>query len=275
MPVAKLDNAPRCQHTKLNGQPCSAPARRHRKYCVFHEAAHAKRPDTQVRLIDDAMSLQFALFQVMRSLDDQTLDTKRAALKLYALQIAASNLKRLQQEIEYNPHNDPAREMSLLETLMENFHIPEEEREFARTEFSAQLSGKEVPQENDPNLPPPPRFNLQACIDPHPAERLIDRETERLRSDHRQPRTFPPPPPRARVTHFKREMRTLVTCPQRFTSCLQTFDIDFHAAGSNQQWGNRDEKTDHIHARNRDGLQPVAVRGQAAGHARNVPGHQL
>ena len=108
MPVAKLDNAPRCQHTKLSGQPCAAPARRGRKYCVFHEADHSQRPDYTVRLVEDAMSLQLALFQVMRALDDRALDPKRAALKLYALQIAASNLKRLQQEIDYNPADDPA-----------------------------------------------------------------------------------------------------------------------------------------------------------------------
>jgi hypothetical protein len=43
--TANANLAPRCQHTKLNGSPCAAPARRGRNYCVFHDAAHAKRPD--------------------------------------------------------------------------------------------------------------------------------------------------------------------------------------------------------------------------------------
>ena len=61
MPVAKLDNAPRCQHTKLNGSPCAAPARRGRNYCVFHAAAHSA-PDYTLHMVEDAMSLQYALF---------------------------------------------------------------------------------------------------------------------------------------------------------------------------------------------------------------------
>ena len=46
------------------------------------------------------MSLQYALFQVMRLLTDKAVDTKRAALMLYALQIASSNLKRLHEETQ-------------------------------------------------------------------------------------------------------------------------------------------------------------------------------
>ena len=98
MPVAKLDNAPRCQHTKMNGSPCAAPARTGSKYCVFHDGAHAKQPDHALRMVEDAMSLQYALFQVMRLLTDKAIDTKRVALMLYALQIASSDLKRLHEE---------------------------------------------------------------------------------------------------------------------------------------------------------------------------------
>jgi hypothetical protein len=61
---------------------------------------------------------------------------KRAALKLYALQIAASNLKRLQQEIEYVPSQAPAREKSLLQLLCEQLQIPEDERERAMAGFA-------------------------------------------------------------------------------------------------------------------------------------------
>jgi hypothetical protein len=177
MPVAKLDNAPRCRHTKMNGQPCSAPARRHRKYCVFHEAAHAKRPDQTIRLVEDAMSLQFALFQVMRSLDDHSIDPKRAALKLYALQIASSNLKRLQQEIDYVPSDDPARQQSLLELLLDKFEIPRNEDEWERAR--AEAPGEERPIADALN-PASPTFTIKACADPdlaapglHPRSSLV------------------------------------------------------------------------------------------------------
>ncbi|MBZ5568930.1 MAG: hypothetical protein LAN64_13900 [Acidobacteriia bacterium] len=122
--------APRCQHTKLDGSPCAAPARRARKYCVFHEAAHAKRPDYAVHLVEDAMSLQLGLFQVMRALDDHALDPKRAALKLYALQIAASNLKRLHQETqETTATDDLAYQKSMLKAMLEQLQCPEEDKE--------------------------------------------------------------------------------------------------------------------------------------------------
>ncbi len=152
--TANANLAPRCQHTKLNGSPCAAPARRDHKYCVFHEAAHSKRPDYTVRLVEDAMSLQLALFQVMRSLDDHALDPKRAALKLYALQIAASNLKRLHQEMDgQTTADDPARQQSLVELLLDQFGIPREEEE------------PREPAEACANIatPMPPTFDINAC----------------------------------------------------------------------------------------------------------------
>jgi hypothetical protein len=130
MPVAKLDNAPRCQHTKLNGSPCAAPARRGRNYCVFHDAAHCKPSEYALRMVEDAMSLQYALFQVMRLLADKAIDTKRVALMLYALQIAASNLKRLHEETqEIAKSGENAQEQSLIKELLEVLQIPETEAE--------------------------------------------------------------------------------------------------------------------------------------------------
>ncbi|MBZ5512275.1 MAG: hypothetical protein LAN70_14060 [Acidobacteriia bacterium] len=139
MPVAKLDNAPRCQHTKLNGAPCAAPARRGRNYCVFHDAAHAKQPDDTLRMVEDAMSLQYALFQVMRLLTDKAVDTKRVALMLYALQIAACNLKRLHEETQEIANSaDMAGEKSLMKELLEVLQIPETEAERMAEESAAE-----------------------------------------------------------------------------------------------------------------------------------------
>jgi hypothetical protein len=173
--TANANLAPRCQHTKMNGQPCCAPARRGRKYCVFHEAAHAKRPGYQVRLVEDAMSLQFALFQVMRALDDHEIDPKRAALKLYALQIAASNLKRLQQEIDYNPADDPAREKSLAELLLDQLQIPTDEdgNEIPPDQFA----GYSTPPVPRPGLTP----NCQAPINPRSRAGMQDVTPDDLR----------------------------------------------------------------------------------------------
>jgi hypothetical protein len=159
MPVAKLDNAPRCQHTKLNGSPCAAPARRGRKYCIFHDAAHAKQPDDTLRMVEDAMSLQYALFQVMRLLTDKAIDTKRVALMLYALQIASSNLKRLHEETqEITKSGDNAQEKSLMKELLQVLQLPETEYERMAEEMAA---------ERERENPPSQTHTIKACADAH------------------------------------------------------------------------------------------------------------
>ena len=74
-------------------------------------------------MVEDALSLQFALMQVIRALHDRAIDSKTAALTLYALQIASGNLKRC--VAEQTPSSDPARQASLVELLLEKFAIPE------------------------------------------------------------------------------------------------------------------------------------------------------
>ena len=153
--TANANLAPRCQHTKLNGTPCAAPARRGRNYCVFHDAAHAKQPDDALRMVEDAMSLQYALFQVMRLLTDKAVDTKRAALMLYALQIASSNLKRLHEETqEITKSGDIAQEKSLMKELLEVLQIPETEAERMAEEMAAEEERKNAPSDT---------FTIKAC----------------------------------------------------------------------------------------------------------------
>jgi hypothetical protein len=146
--TANANLAPRCQHTKLNGAPCAAPARRGRNYCVFHDAAHAKQPDDALRMVEDAMSLQYALFQVMRLLTDKAVDTKRAALMLYALQIAASNLKRLHEETKETANAaDMAQEKSLMKELLEVLQLPETEAERLAEEMAAEQERQNAPSD--------------------------------------------------------------------------------------------------------------------------------
>jgi hypothetical protein len=84
------------------------------------------------------MTLQHSLYQVMRLLTDKTVDTKRVALMLYALQIAASNLKRLHQETaEIATAAGDAEETSLVKLFLQELQIPETPEELA-AEFAAQ-----------------------------------------------------------------------------------------------------------------------------------------
>ena len=97
--IAPANAAPRCQHVRLNGRRCGAPARRRRRYCRFHEhIALCRKQNWKVSFIEDATSLQFALMEVMRLLDSRHPDYRACGLKLYALQIACSNMKALRAE---------------------------------------------------------------------------------------------------------------------------------------------------------------------------------
>jgi hypothetical protein len=92
--IAPANAAPRCQHIKMSGQRCGAPALRHRRYCYFHEQVlRPKSPNFRIHFIEDAASLQHAIMQVLRLIHSPAPDYKACALSLYALQIACMNLK--------------------------------------------------------------------------------------------------------------------------------------------------------------------------------------
>src|ERR1700758_1481975 len=89
---------PRCRHTLLSGELCGQPALRGLDLCRFHRAAAPRGLEFVLPIVEDAASLQLALNRVMRALADDLLTYKKASLLLYALQIAASNFKRLREE---------------------------------------------------------------------------------------------------------------------------------------------------------------------------------
>jgi hypothetical protein len=94
--------APRCEHVRLNGQRCAAPALRARTLCYFHH--RALNPDTYderwLPFIEDANSLQIALARVQRLLLMDGFELARANALLYSLQLSLMNLKNLSAERE-------------------------------------------------------------------------------------------------------------------------------------------------------------------------------
>ena len=98
MPITQLDNAPRCQHVKLSGQSCLAPARRGTDYCLFHTPEHSPNTRFDYPTVEDAHSVQFAVSEVLHALRAGSVDYRAAALMLYGLQIASGNLHRLALE---------------------------------------------------------------------------------------------------------------------------------------------------------------------------------
>jgi hypothetical protein len=138
----KFANTALCQHPRFNNQSCGQPALRGRNFCRFHEPSHRKRPDYSLPMVEDAISLQFALMQVIRALHDKAIDPKTAAITLYGLQIASGNLKRFLEE--HSPAHSPGDDPSLLQLLLDQLqNSPEAIGEPVPT--SAQETGFNMP----------------------------------------------------------------------------------------------------------------------------------
>ncbi len=125
MLVNTFTNTALCQHVRFNNQPCGQPALRGRRFCRFHQSGHAKRPDYSLPMIEDAMSLQFGVMQVIRALHDRAVGHKTAALTLYGLQIASGNLKRFCEE--WSQAGDSSHDEFLAEIVREMLQLPQEE----------------------------------------------------------------------------------------------------------------------------------------------------
>lgn len=89
---------PRCQHIKPSGLRCGSPAMRRIDYCYYHKRTHIgpRLLYPTLMMLEDAHGIQAALMEVLCAMLEGGLTEKQAALMLYALQTAASNLKRVQ-----------------------------------------------------------------------------------------------------------------------------------------------------------------------------------
>jgi len=101
--------AARCQHIKVSGIQCGSPALRKKSYCFYHQQ---NRPLTVecysegqyatgeivLPVFEDAHSLQTVIRQVVQMVLQKRIERKTASLLLYALQLASSNLKRMELE---------------------------------------------------------------------------------------------------------------------------------------------------------------------------------
>ena len=101
--------AARCQHIKVSGIQCGSPALRNKTFCFYHQQ---NRPVTvecyydggyatgEINLpaFEDAHSIQTVIHQVVQMVLQKRLERKAASLLLYALQLASSNLKRMELE---------------------------------------------------------------------------------------------------------------------------------------------------------------------------------
>jgi predicted ATP-dependent endonuclease of OLD family len=99
--LEKANRAPRCEYQKSNGQLCRAPKVRGQKYCCMHLAMEAARPTKfSLPALDDANAIQVAITKGAQGLVDGTLEEKRATRLAYFLQLAMSNVGKVNFEPE-------------------------------------------------------------------------------------------------------------------------------------------------------------------------------
>ena len=94
-----------CRHIKTDGLRCRSACLRHEQFCYFHhttrapiqnprerKAALGRREAFSLHLVEDRSSIQLAIARILQRIAANELDTRRAGLLLYGLQIASVNL---------------------------------------------------------------------------------------------------------------------------------------------------------------------------------------
>ena len=104
---------PRCRFIRANGTKCGSPAVKGGRMCYFHsrtegtqkrkgkaiaavEGFHA--PVLELPVLEDDLAIQMAVTNVCRQLASEPLDTKRASLLLYGLQVASIAVRKTAQK---------------------------------------------------------------------------------------------------------------------------------------------------------------------------------
>jgi hypothetical protein len=100
--MEKAHNSPRCRFEKANGLFCKAPRMRGKKYCHMHLMLEEARPE-KIKLpsLGDANAIQAAIAKGAQAVVDGKLDQKQAGVLGYYLQLALSNVSRVDFE---DPH---------------------------------------------------------------------------------------------------------------------------------------------------------------------------
>jgi len=181
--------APRCRHIKVNGTQCGSPALRHQNFCFYHQQDRPTLTDCYYKpdeyptgvialpIFEDAHSIQTVIRKVVQMVLQNSLERKTAGLVLYALQIASSNLKRMELE-----KPQPEQVVTDLETEPKTgvpmAAITEGETGRESSNKSADKSGDEDVKRSDEDLP---FGTIQACYRPNPpARQAAKREGEFL-----------------------------------------------------------------------------------------------
>jgi hypothetical protein len=100
--LERANQAPRCCYPKSSGELCRAPKMKGQEYCCMHLAmTTAREKEFDLPPLDDPNAVQVAITQGARGLLKGTLDEKRAMRLAYYLQLAVTNVTRVNFEPEY------------------------------------------------------------------------------------------------------------------------------------------------------------------------------
>jgi hypothetical protein len=192
--------APRCRYIKVSGTQCGSPALRDKNFCFYHQQhrpilaecyAEEKYSTGEILLpaFEDAHSIQSVIRKTVQMLLQKRIERKTASLLLYALQIASSNLKRMELEKpqpeqvvvdtvigeKWEPPIAPMQEaMSQKEKEKEKEKKPQAQE----TSATAQPVNEPSSKEDEADLPP---GTIQACYQPpdHSKDKSKDKKDAR------------------------------------------------------------------------------------------------
>lgn len=98
-----IDTAPRCRFIKMDGESCGAFALKNNRFCYFHlrtsDGRKRKRRTKalSIPVLEDDLAVKMTVTQICRGLANESIDTKRASVLLYGLQVATAALRRIKQ----------------------------------------------------------------------------------------------------------------------------------------------------------------------------------
>ncbi len=186
--------AARCRHIKISGTQCGSPALRSKIFCFYH---HKNRPlpvpcysdieyatgEIDLPFFEDAHSIQAVIRQVVQMVLQKRLERKTASLLLYALQIASSNLKRMELE-----KPQPEQVVTDLEPVLDP-HDAWQAPIARSAETAGETSPSALPTNGDQNiseviagdLPP---GTIQACYRPGPKTQNRPRQSRPRRKQY-------------------------------------------------------------------------------------------
>jgi hypothetical protein len=181
--------AARCRHIKVNGTQCGSPALRHKNFCFYHQQNRPALTDCyynpdeyptgliSLPVFEDAHAIQTVIRQVVQNVLQKSLAPKTAGLVLYALQIASSNLKRMELE-KPQPEQvvtDLVRESETEALMAAPAQLEDEPARETNEAVKRNKNENEIENEIVEELPP---GTIQACYRPYNPLRPMFREHE-------------------------------------------------------------------------------------------------